>query len=185
MIGDSFPAVLVAAQHGDRAALETIYRDVAPLVLGYLRANRADDPENLAGEVMTSLVSGLSAFSGDESHFRSWLLTIAHRRLVDQYRRSARRPEELRADPTEAHLREPFDDNESQAMSRLRVLGVLDAIDELTPDQRSALLLRALADLPTSQIARAMGKPESAVKALLRRGTATLRRQIATSQGAW
>jgi RNA polymerase sigma factor (sigma-70 family) len=183
MIGDSFATVLAAAQNGDRSAIETIYRDVAPLVLGYLRANRADDPENLAGEVMASLVGGLGTFRGDETRFRSWLLTIAHRRLIDQYRRSVRRPEELRADPGAAHLREPIDDNESQAMSRLNMLGVLEAIDDLTPDQRAALLLKALADLPTSQIASVMGKPESAVKALLRRGTATLRRRLATEQG--
>jgi DNA-directed RNA polymerase specialized sigma24 family protein len=38
--------------------------------------------------------------------------------------------------------------------------------------------LRAVGDLTVPDIARALGKPESAVKALLRRATATLVRRM-------
>jgi RNA polymerase sigma-70 factor (ECF subfamily) len=63
-------------------------------------------------------------------------------------------------------------------MASLRARGVLAAIDQLTPDQRSALMLRILADLPVAQIAGILDKPESAVKALLRRATATMGRLL-------
>lgn len=180
MIGGPFPEVLAAAQRGEPRAIETIYRDVAPLVLGYLRANGARDPEDTASEVFVSMMRRLSSFAGDEQQFRSWLLTIAHRRMIDDFRHRGRR----REDPV------PVDemgdrvilltDGESQALARLRSRGVLEALDQLTEDQRAALMLRVLADLPVKQVAEVMGKPETAVKALLRRGFASLTRHLAT-----
>ncbi len=55
-------------------------------------------------------------------------------------------------------------------MERLRTSGLLEAIAELTPDQRAVVYLRAVADMTVPDIARALDKPETAVKALLRRG---------------
>ena len=45
------------------------------------------------------------------------------------------------------------------------------------------LLLRVLADLSVRDIATVVGKPESAVKALLRRATASLQRLLAGDDG--
>jgi RNA polymerase sigma-70 factor (ECF subfamily) len=64
-------------------------------------------------------------------------------------------------------------------MDRLRTSGLLAAIEELTPDQRAVLYLRAVADLSVPDIARALDKPESAVKALLRRASASMSRRLA------
>jgi RNA polymerase sigma-70 factor (ECF subfamily) len=175
-IGPAFSETLEAAQSADRDALERIYRDVAPLVIGYLRANGAREPEDTASEVFVSMVTRLDTFDGDEHHFRSWLLTIAHRRLVDDIRRRGRRPEDLV--PTD-ELGDRFTasaDGESEAMNRLRSRGVLESLDQLTDDQRSALMLRVLADLPVAEIAEIMSKPETAVKALLRRAFASMER---------
>ena len=43
-------------------------------------------------------------------------------------------------------------------------------------------MLRVLADLSVPEIARVLQKPESAVKALLRRGFASLRRTLAAGE---
>ncbi len=178
MIGDDFPEVIADARAGDHGAIERIYRDVAPLVIGYLRSNGAREPEDAASDVFVSMLGRLATFTGDERQFRSWLLTITYRRMVDQLRRSGRRPED--PVPVDEMGERAFDltDGESEAMSRLRVQGLLDAIDGLTDDQRAALMLRVLADLPVRDVADIMGKPESAVKALLRRASATLARRL-------
>ena len=57
--------------------------------------------------------------------------------------------------------------SEDDALARLEAAGILVAIDRLTVDQRSVLMLRMLADLPIAEIAEVVGKPETAVKALL------------------
>jgi RNA polymerase sigma factor (sigma-70 family) len=181
-LGAEFATTLAAARSGREVALERLYRDTAPLVLGYARANGARDPEDIAQEVFVAMVTSLGSFDGDERSFRSWLLTITHRRLIDDLRRRSRRP---LADVHEQELRDhpapgATDDN---ALARLRAAGVLDAIDRLTDDQRSVLLLRVLADLPVSEIAMIVNKPRSAVKALLRRGLASLDRTLGTDAG--
>ena len=139
-------------------------------MLGYLRTNGATDPEDTASDVFVSMVSKIGQFKGDERHFRSWLLTITHRRLIDEFRRRGRRPEDsLPAEELGERSIRSTGDAESDAITRLRSRGVLDALDQLTQDQRAALMLRVLADLPVAEIADIMGKPETAVKALLRR----------------
>jgi RNA polymerase sigma-70 factor (ECF subfamily) len=181
-IGDDFASVITQARTGDRDALAAIYRDTAPLVLGFARSRGAVDPEDVTSEVFVSMVRGIGGFTGDEADFRSWLFTIAHHRVVDSLRRQGRRQED--PVPTD-ELGERvllLTDGESEAMQRLQSMGVLAAIDQLTEDQRAVLLLRVLADLSVKEIAAAVGKPESAVKALLRRATASLGRLLSTDR---
>ena len=73
MIGAAFPAVLAGARQGVSRALEAIYRDLAPSVLGYLRGLGAREPEDLTSDVFVGVVRGLGRFVGDERAFRSWV----------------------------------------------------------------------------------------------------------------
>jgi RNA polymerase sigma-70 factor (ECF subfamily) len=106
------------------------------------------------------------------------VLTIAYRRATDALRRVGRR----REDPLDLddHGGRVFDlaSGDDQAMARLQAQGALEAIDQLTDDQRAVLLLRVLADLPVREVAAIVGKPESAVKALQRRAVASVRRRM-------
>ena len=128
------------------------------------------------------MLRALPSFSGDERSFRSWLLTIAHHRMVDAVRSSRRRSE----DPTDPQvawdLSNGLIDAEQSALDRLERGGLLAAIDQLTPDQRATLMLRVLADMSVPEIAAVLQKPQSAVKALLRRGIASLRRTLAAGE---
>lgn len=187
MIGEAFPGVLQAAQAGDSDALGRLYAECAPRVLGYLRSQGIADHEDIAAEVFVSMVRNLGSFHGDEDSFRGWVFTIAQRRLVDERRRRGRRPEE----PFETEdLVEVLGTGargesgvETEALERLRTSGLLEAIEQLTPDQRAVLYLRAVGDLSVPDIARALDKPETAVKALLRRAAATLNRRLAERDG--
>ena len=98
---ERFSDLLAAARAGDEHAWERDLRGLAPIVLGYLRANGAPDPEDVLGETFLQVARDISRFEGDESSFRSWVFTIAHHRLIDARRYSARRPIELAAEPPE------------------------------------------------------------------------------------
>jgi RNA polymerase sigma factor (sigma-70 family) len=176
VIGADFSEVLAAAQGGDDGAVTRLYVVSVPRVLGYVRAQGVPDAEDVVSEVFVSMVRNLRAFAGDEDDFRAWLFTIAHRRVVDERRRRGRRAEASVAGEVLEAAAGVGGDGEVEALERLRVAGVLDALDQLTPDQRAVVLLRALADLPVAEIARVVGKPETAVKALLRRGLAAMGR---------
>lgn len=174
---DRFRSLLDAARRGDESAWAVIYRDLAPAVLGYLRVNRAPEPEDALSEVFLQVARDLARFDGDERSFRSWVFTIAHHRMIDARRRAARRRVESAAEPPEPG--EPLlDDASEQALARVGEERVHDLLAELSPDQRAVLLLRILGDLTVDDVARVLGKRPGAVKALQRRGLATLRRAL-------
>ena len=179
MIGEGFDAVMASAKAGDEGALGAIYRDLAPAVLGYLRGQGAREPEDLSSEVFVGMVRDLARFQGDERAFRSWVFTITHRRLVDERRRLGRR-REVPLDPWDlrALVRAPTGDVEVEALDRLGVRWVADALRRLTPDQRTVLLLRVVADLPLEDVSRITGKRIGAVKTLQRRALIRLAKAV-------
>jgi RNA polymerase sigma factor (sigma-70 family) len=178
-IGERFADVLAAAQRGDERALEELYRDLAPLVIGYLRSNGARDPEDLASEVFISLVRNVGTFTGGEESFRSWVLTITHRRLIDSFRRRSRRPEDpVLPEDVVDQVSNSTATAETEALDEIATLGVADALSTLTEDQRAVITLRILADVPIKDVAAILGKPETAVKSLQHRALASLARTM-------
>jgi RNA polymerase sigma factor (sigma-70 family) len=174
---ERFNELLAAARHGDEGAWTEIFRDLSPLVLGYLRANGAPDPEDTLGEVFLQVARDIEGFEGDQRRFRAWMFTIAHHRLIDSRRYSARRPVELVAEPPEPAA--TTDDAAEEALARIGADQVRRVLGTLTEDQRAVLMLRVIGDLTVDEVARAIGKRPGAVKALQRRGLEAVRRELA------
>jgi RNA polymerase sigma factor (sigma-70 family) len=175
--GDDFPQILTAARMGADWAWTALYRDLAPSVRGYLRARGAVEPDDLVGEVFLQVVRDLDRFEGGEREFRTWVFTIVHHRLLDDGRRRNHRPVE----PSPSDVLEAFGelgDVEEEAMAGLTVARVRRFVGRLSPDQREVLLLRLFGDLAIGDVAAIVGKRPGAVKALLRRGLASLRREM-------
>ena len=174
--GLPFDDVLAAAQTGAAWAFEVLYRDLAPAVTGYLRLHGAVEPDDLTSETFIGVFTGLAGFSGDEDALRSWVFTIAHRRLVDDWRRRSRRPQVT--DDAENLGGLMGGDVEDDVMLRVGTEDVHRLCAGLPDDQRSVLLQRILADLTVEQVAEVMGKSMASVKALQRRGLRALREQL-------
>jgi RNA polymerase sigma factor (sigma-70 family) len=178
--GLPFDDVLTAAQTGAAWAFEVLYRDLAPSVTGYLRLHGAVEPDDLASETFIGVFTGLNGFSGDEAALRGWVFTIAHRRLVDDWRRRSRRPQ-VADDPGD--LTELYGgDVEDDALTGLGTDTVHRLCAELPDDQRAVLLMRILADLTIEQVAQAMDRSVGATKALQRRGLRTLRTRLENAE---
>jgi RNA polymerase sigma factor (sigma-70 family) len=176
MSPERFTPLLEAAREGSEAAWQEIYGDLAPLVLGYLRANGAPDPEDVLSEVFLQVSRDIARFDGEETGFRSWVFTIAHHRLIDARRHSARRPVELSPEPPEPGGR--ADDAAEEALARIGTQEVQRILSTLSEDQRAVLLLRVIGDLSIEDVATALGKRPGAVKALQRRGLAAVKREL-------
>lgn len=161
---------------GDENAWSEIYADLAPGVLGYLRGSHVPDPEDTMGEAFLQVSRDVGRFEGDYSKFRAWVFTIAHHRLIDAKRRSARRPVDLMAEPPEPST--PVDDAAEQALARISTERVHEVLAKLSEDQRAVLLLRIIGDLSLEQVAEALGKRTGAVKQLQRRGLIAVRKEL-------
>ena len=146
-----------------------VYRRLAPAVLGWLRSQRAADPEDLLGEVFLHVAKGLRRFSGDDDALRRWVFTIAHHRLVDDRRRRARRPQESGGDIPEIHSLDPPDPVDP---------ALIAALGLLTPEQREVVTLRFVGDLSLEDVARITKRSVGAVKAMQRRALEQLGRAL-------
>ncbi|MCB0879344.1 MAG: RNA polymerase sigma factor [Thermoleophilia bacterium] len=161
-----FEARIAAARDGDRSAWELLYREHAPAVLGYLRAQRLDAAEDVLAEVWLQVVRDLQHFKGrSDPEFRGWILRMAHNRLVDDRRAFARRMAEVPvAQPPETAAEtdpDPPVDNPAQLEHLFR---------GLPATQRAVLYLRYVLDLPQGEIAEVLGSTLAAVKMQQRRG---------------
>jgi RNA polymerase sigma factor (sigma-70 family) len=136
----------------------------------------AAEPEDLTSEVFLGVFTGIDSFEGSETQFRSWVFTIAHRRLVDERRRLARRRWSPAGDLAE--LDQTGGDVEADALDVLGSQRVVEWCGGLSPDQRDVLVLRVVGDLTVEQVAAIVDKSPGAVKALQRRALTSLRQQL-------
>lgn len=171
-------ARLEAARAGDAVAWSHLYHELAPLVLGYLRAQRLADAEDVAGEVMLEVVRDLHRFRGDAANLRSWVLSITHHRLIDERRRAQRRPTTVGEPTAEGPYATTEAGPEESTLASDGLSQLAPALASLTEEQRTVLLLRVIGDLPIAEVARITGKRPGAVKQLQRRAAASMRRVL-------
>ncbi len=168
--------VLPAAQAGQAWALRTVYDQLAPRVLAYLRTRGASEPEDLTSEVFLTVFPRLPTITGGAAGLRTFTFSVAHARLVDDLRKRGRREPTVPYEPTEDPRTTPS--SEDTALLGLQTDRVRRLLAVLGPDQRDVLVLRVLGDLTVEQVAEALGKSEGAVKQLQRRGLIALRREL-------
>jgi len=189
-LGDQFPGILTAAQDGGEWAVAVLYRWLHPAVIGYLRARAGDDAEDLASETWLAVARALPTFSGDEGAFRSWVFTIAHRRLVDHHRATARRPRTRSLTPAEGDGHDSpvelpgEDDPAGDVVAAIAGEEAVRRIVALLPaDQAEIVLLRVVAGLPVEEVAAATGRKAGTVRVLQHRALRRLADRLARGSG--
>lgn len=181
---DSFESALAAARAGEERGFVRLYRDVQPALLGYLRSQRPQDAEDLATETWIAAARGLRRFRGDESDFRRWMFTIAHRRLIDLRRKESRRPQAIsRAEIPDSQLGYA-PDAESEAAESMATRRALERIAALPPAEAEVVLLRVIAGLSAADVAAVTGRSPGAVRVLQHRALTRLSKLIGSTLGA-
>jgi RNA polymerase sigma-70 factor (ECF subfamily) len=185
MIGSRFAEVLQEARDGHEAAFATIWRDLHPAVLRYLRVLTREAAEDVASETWVAVSTSLDNFSGGEPEFRAWLFTLARRRAIDHFRHEARRPT-ISVDPESLGWisSRGSDDPGDVAIDAIATRAALALIAALPPDQAEAVALRAVAGLDVAQVAAIMEKRPGTVRVLAHRGLRELARRISEEDRA-
>jgi RNA polymerase sigma factor (sigma-70 family) len=167
------------AQVGDSRGFSALFEVFGAPVAGYLRSRGVPDPDGLANDVFLRAFRNIHTFRGDASRFRSWLYTIAQNAAIDDARHRRRRVAEV---PLPERIDAPGGDVEHDAVAQLAQERVHALLSTLSPDQRDVLVLRIIADLTIEETGAVLGKSYEAVKALQRRGLASLRRALSHDQ---
>ncbi len=146
---------------------EEIVAEHGPVVMRVCRALLGPvDAQDAWSETFLSAMRAYPELRPD-SCVRGWLVTIAHRKAVDQIRKASRAPrptEHLPEVPTADHHADPGDD------------GLRAALDALPPKQRGAVIYRYLADLPYAEVAALLESSEAAARRSAADGIANLRK---------
>lgn len=101
-----------------------------------------------------------------DSNVEAWLVTIAHRKALDQVRAAARRPR-LTAEPAEPAAGDSHPGGWE--------LGLWKALEALPLRQRQTIAYHYLAGMPYRQVARIVGSTEGAARRAAADGIASLR----------
>jgi RNA polymerase sigma factor (sigma-70 family) len=146
---------------------ESLLRELAPQVLGALvrRYGHFDRCEDAVQEALLAAAVQWPD-QGVPANPRGWLITVAARRLTDQWRSDQarqRREATLAAQlpPDEALAPGPGDEDHPPDRDDTLTLLVMCCHPALSPASQVALTLRAVGGLTTAQIARAFLVPEA------------------------
>jgi len=176
-------AAVAAAQRGDEHAFRTIYRDVQPRLLRYLRAMVGDDAEDVASEAWLQITRDLAGFRGDSDGFRGWAATIARHRAMDHQRRHRRRPQSSGTSIDDLAGLAAGHDTAESALETVSTEAAIAMISELPRDQAEAVMLRVVMGLDAESAGRILGKKAGAVRTAAYRGLRRLATRLERPHG--
>lgn len=170
--------MMAALARGDRHALARLIARFGPGIQRFAaRAlSNGADAEDVAQEVFLRAWRAAADYDPSRAAVSTWLYRIALRLCIDRNRRTGlRRFLGLEAAP------EPAADlvaTDRALAARQTLVQVQTAIAGLPDRQRQAILLRAIAELPTAGIAEVMQITPGAAEQLLVRARTTLRLRL-------
>ncbi|MEM6292033.1 MAG: RNA polymerase sigma factor [Myxococcota bacterium] len=169
-------ATLVAAKRGEpwaaRRLVECTQRSVHRFVWRMLgpRAHRAT-VEELVQDTYARVFRALPRYDVDgAARFTTWMLTLAHRTVIDELRR--KRPQLLPLEGTSEGTPQQRPDRQRERAD----LGerIAAAVEQLSPSLRAAFILRAYHDRTYPEIAEALGVDLGTVKSRIHRARKAL-----------
>jgi len=159
---------------GDASGAGELFEHYAPAILRFadrLLSDRAT-AEEVTQEVFLKVISRAHQYDG-RAGVASWLFAIAANACRDRRRRDRR----ARVVPLEIvpDLPEKADGAERVLLDRERRDAVRRALEELSEEQREALVLARYHGLPYAEVARVLGISVGAVKTRIFRAVETLK----------
>ena len=154
----------------------------------YRFTGSATDAEDLTQDVFLKLYKNLSSFDLQRGSFQTWITTLTRNLLVDHFRRTRmeRASDSLDAtfdgeedSPTMADRLADTRDTQEQHFASLELkVRIQEALKQLSPELREAVILRDLEDMDYKEIAQVLRIPEGTVKSRISRGRGELARLL-------
>jgi RNA polymerase sigma-70 factor (ECF subfamily) len=171
-------ATVTHDEQATRAWFADVYEQHVDRVFSYLyyRTGSRQDAEDLTARVFVQALGHAERFDRAGGSVAAWLFTIAHNLLANYHRTRTRRP----SAPLEAAAgaEDPSTPPGAMIEAAEDARRVRTAIRRLTPERQHLILLKYVQNMSNADIGRTIGRNEGAVKSLLRRTLAALRREL-------
>ncbi|BDU74342.1 RNA polymerase sigma factor [Mesoterricola silvestris] len=162
--------VMADVASGDQEALQALHRRLAPLVFHIAcRSLDAAAAEEITQDVFLRVWQKAATFDPDRGTFRSWILQIAHRRVINELRERGRRPS-IDANSEASLVDASAQDSgpEEQVWAQYQKSVIRRALAALPPEQGRALRLAYFQDLTHEEIAAFLDVPLGTAKGRIR-----------------
>jgi len=174
---------------GDAHAFGRLYdrydRPCFQFIRRMLGAAYADAVEDLHQETWISISRSAAGFDPARATFRTWLFTIARRKVFDHFRRQKVAVLAFAAgDDAAMRVADPGPTPLDQVQSRELALKLVAALEALPLEQRGAFVMFTDAGLSLDEIAQATGVDAETAKSRLRYARAKLRQALAGERPA-
>ena len=159
-------AALVRAANRDRSAFAALYRRYVDRIYRYVysKVGLKTDAEDLTSRIFTEALEGLDGYR-EQGEFSAWLFTIAHRRIVDHYRR--KRPTQPLDQAIDVESDDPNPPAQLAHNEQLEHLARL--VEGLDEEKQELLRLRFAGELTYREIGEIVRRSEDAVKMAIHR----------------
>lgn len=165
-------ALLARIRQSDQDAFEALYArysgPVLSLATGMLR--HAPLAQEVTQEVFLAIWHGARRFNAQRGSARAWILSVAHHKSVDAVRRSQRPATVALSDTIETDA-----DVIEMVQARLHAGHVRRALETLSSEQRTAIVLAYYGGYRQREIAERLGVPLGTIKTRIRGGLLRLR----------
>lgn len=172
--------LIARAQQRDREAIAELYRRHVQSIARYIAYRVSDEAlvEDLTAEVFLRMVEALPEYRVTGAPFEAWLYRIAAARIADHYRQAERHPEQDLSDGMStgaASMEDAIEQREE--LDALRA-----ALQQLTVEQQTILVLRFVERKSHSEVAQIIGKSSEAVATAQHRALRQLARLLGTDK---
>jgi RNA polymerase sigma-70 factor (ECF subfamily) len=180
---------------GDAQAWEQLAKSQHRRIYGicYRFTGSQSDAEDLSQEAFLKMYKNLASFDPEKGSFTTWLTTLTRNLLVDNYRRSRLERVSDSLDegyegeedgPTKAERLTDGGKSQEQHVAGLELKAqIQEALKQVSPDLREAVILRDLEDMDYKEIAEILGVPQGTVKSRISRGRSELARLLKRIEG--
>jgi RNA polymerase sigma factor (sigma-70 family) len=171
-------SILQRIADGDKAAVKDCLDSYRGLVWSQARRflRNPADAEDAVQDIFIAIWSAAGKYDPAIASESTFIVTIARRRLIDQLRKTARRPATESLDAEESAPAQPFVNSILEESAEIE--NVRRALASIQPECREILTMSHYEGYSHSEIASRLEVPLGTVKSRMRRGLVQVREQL-------
>lgn len=174
--------LITEAKIGSAEAFGKLYDAHAPRIYRFilLKTGHKSDTEDLTHEVFLAAWRTIASYRAETSTpFKSWLYRIAANRVIDYYRTAKKHlslTDILEGGTVPVELVSSAHHTLQNALHhQFEMQTIMNAMQQLTEDQQTILIMRYVEDLSPSEIAHTLGKTSGSVRLIQHRALKQLK----------